>query len=246
VKLPRILLLEDDPALRLFVQLVLKPLSVDVVACSTLAEARQALEDDSVQLVFTDLTLPDGSGLDLLQWLQARTQPSDTTYRAVVFSGGVNVEMDPKLKALQVWRVLHKPASVGSLMACVADALASLVTAVSTAAPAIEGLWSDPEAEFFGGNRALYDAYRAASLAQFPHDLDDADLAARTGDAQTLRRVAHNVKSVLTMLGDISAAQQARVVEEAAARGDDSETLYAAWRLLRSQMQDHMAKALSK
>ncbi|MBU4323517.1 MAG: efflux RND transporter permease subunit, partial [Gammaproteobacteria bacterium] len=36
-----------------------------------------------------------------------------------------------KLKALQVWRVLHKPASVGSLMACVADALASLVTAVS-------------------------------------------------------------------------------------------------------------------
>jgi DNA-binding response OmpR family regulator len=79
VKLPRILLLEDDPALRLFVQLVLKPLSVDVVACSTLAEARQALEDDSVQLVFTDLTLPDGSGLDLLQWLQARTQPSDTT-----------------------------------------------------------------------------------------------------------------------------------------------------------------------
>ena len=68
-----------------------------------------------------------------------------------------------------------------------------------------------------------------AHLAQFPHDVDDADLAARTGDAQTLRRVAHNAKSVLTMLGDISAAQQARIVEDAAARRDDPESLYAAW-----------------
>lgn len=245
MKLPRILLLEDDPALRLFVQLALKPLSVDLVACSTLAEARQALQDDSVQLVLTDLTLPDGSGLDFLQWLQTRTQPSDTTYRTVVFSGGVNAEMDGKLQDLQVWRVLHKPASVGSLMACVSDALASLVADVPTALPAIQGLWSDPVVEFFGGHRALYDAYRVASLAQFPHDLDDADLAARTGDVQTLRRVAHNVKSVLTMLGDIAAAQQALIVEEAAARGEDLETLYAAWWQLRSQMQDYMAKALS-
>lgn len=156
MKLPRILLLEDDPALRLFVQLVQKTLSVDLVACSTLSEARQWLQDDSVQLVLTDLTLPDGSGLDLLQWLQTRTQPSDTTYRTMVLSEGVNAEMDGKLKDLQVWRVLHKPASVGRLMACVSDALDSLVADVPTALPAIQGLWFDPVVEFFGGNLALF------------------------------------------------------------------------------------------
>lgn len=213
---PRLLLLEDDPAVRRFVQLALGSLSVDLVQCATLAEARLALVDPSIRLMLTDLTLPDGSGLDLLQWLHDRTTPSDGACRTVVFSGGIDPPMERKLKALQVWRVLHKPASVGRLVACVSDALAA-------SAPATHGVAkapvADPVAEFFGGNRPLYDSYRASCLAQFPMDLGEGDLAAGADDARALRRVAHNLKSVLTMLGEVAGAQQARRTEEAAASG---------------------------
>lgn len=121
----RVLLLEDDPAVRLFLQMALEPLSLNLVPCATLAQARQALADPDMRLVLTDLSLPDGSGLELLQWANERTRSTGVPCRTVVFSGGVDPATEQKLQALQVWRVLSKPASVGSLMACVSEALAA-------------------------------------------------------------------------------------------------------------------------
>ncbi|MDY0107315.1 MAG: response regulator [Giesbergeria sp.] len=143
----RVLLLEDDPAVRLFVQMALEPLPVDLVACATLAQARQALADPAIRMVLTDLTLPDGSGLDLLQWLEQRARSGGVRCRTVVFSGGIDTAMGQKLQALQVWRVLHKPASVGSLMACVSDALDADATAAQATPPVSQ---TDPVVEFFG------------------------------------------------------------------------------------------------
>ena len=68
--LPRVLLLEDDPAVRRFVALALEPLPLQLLPCGTLAEARALLEHTPVQLVLMDLALPDGSGLELLPSLQ--------------------------------------------------------------------------------------------------------------------------------------------------------------------------------
>jgi CheY-like chemotaxis protein len=232
-----VLLLEDDPAVRLFVQMALEPLSVHLLPCATLAEARQALADPALRLVLTDLTLPDGSGLDLLQWLNDRTASTGAPCRTVVFSGGIDRALERRLQALQVWRVLHKPASVGQLMACVSEALA---TPMQAAPPAAAVGLSDPVDEFFGGNRPLYEAYRVDCLARFPVDLGEGDLAARSGDAQALRRVAHNLKSVLTLLGEAAAAQQARSTEALAASGT-VEPMREGWRQLRGRVQALLA-----
>lgn len=238
---PRLLLLEDDAAVRRFVQLALCALPVELVQCATLAEARQALADSPVRLVLTDLTLPDGSGLDFLHWLHDRVWPQGAACRTVVFSGGIDPAMERKLQALQVWRVLHKPASVGSLVACVMDGLAADAQAPQSAAAVRR---SDPVAEFFGGDRQFYDTYRSACLAQFPKDLGAGDLAVRAGDAQALQRVAHNLKSVLTMLGEAPAAQQARSTEECAALGA-SASMRQDWLRLRGLVQALLISARS-
>lgn len=230
----RVLLLEDDPGVRLFVQMALEPLGVDLVQCATLAQARQALGACCARLVLTDLALPDGSGLELLQWLHDHARQPGAVCRTVVFSGGIDPAMERKLQALQVWRVLHKPASVGSLMACVSEALAVQAQSTQSATALSPG---DPVAEFFGGNRPLYDVYRAQCLAQFPKDLNAGDLAARAGDAQALRHVAHNLKSVLAMLGEAPAAQYARATEQAAAQGAYGVSLQASWQPLRAGVQ---------
>jgi len=232
---PRVLLVEDDPSVRRFVQMALDPLGVNLVQCATLAEAKQALTTEVAPLVLTDLTLPDGSGLDLLVWMQARLSPLGTACRTVVFSGGVDPATQRRLESLNVWRVLHKPASVGALMACVSEALASL-NGGGAAVLAVAALGTlDPVTEYFGGNRTLYEAYRQACLARFPQDVKEGDLAAGGPDTQALRRVAHNLKSVLTMLGEAQAAKCARSTEEWAAAGD-SDSMQLAWLQLRQQV----------
>ncbi|KQB57563.1 MULTISPECIES: response regulator [Acidovorax] len=232
---PRVLLVEDDPSVRRFVQMALDPLGVNLVQCATFAEAKQALTTEVAQLVLTDLTLPDGSGLDLLVWMQTPLSPQGAACRTVVFSGGIDPATQRRLESLNVWRVLHKPASVGSLMACVSEALASPSGEESAALAAAPLVRADPVAEFFGGNRALYEAYRQACLARFSQDVNEGDLAVAAQDAQALRRVAHNLKSVLTMLGEAPAAQCARSTEEWAA-GGHSDLMQQGWRQLRQQV----------
>ncbi|MEG2047365.1 MAG: response regulator [Comamonas sp.] len=230
---PRVLLLEDDAGVRRFMELALEDVAVELLVCSRLSEALQVLAGSSVALVLLDLYLPDGSGLDLLEWLQRREALA--ACRTVVFSGGIDTAVQKQLQALQVWRVLHKPVPLGQLQACVREVLAHQDSdeLVAWALPAEHG--TDPVAEFFGGNQGLYEAYRSACLAQFPKDLDAGDLAVRASDARVLRRVAHNLKSALSMLGWEHAAQLARSTEDHAEQGM-IEPMRASWQRLRQQV----------
>lgn len=63
----KLLLLEDDGALGQGICLALKDGTVQVTRCDTLAQGRQALAQDSFDLLILDINLPDGSGLDLLR-----------------------------------------------------------------------------------------------------------------------------------------------------------------------------------
>ena len=119
--LPRVLLLEDDPAVRRFVALALEPLPLQLLPCGTLTEARALLEHTPVQLVLMDLALPDGSGLELLPSLPTQ---DNAACRIVVFSGGVDdAALRRQLQSQGAWRVLAKPVGVGLLFDTVREAL---------------------------------------------------------------------------------------------------------------------------
>ncbi len=72
----RILLVEDDALLRKSMTDRLRKWGHDAMACDCLAEARDALAAASFDLVFSDMRLPDGDGLDLLE---ERKQPGVET-----------------------------------------------------------------------------------------------------------------------------------------------------------------------
>ena len=65
----RILLVEDERALVASITDLLAGEGYDVISAGSLAAARRCLKRHDVQLVMLDLTLPDGSGLDLLDQL---------------------------------------------------------------------------------------------------------------------------------------------------------------------------------
>jgi len=66
--LPRILHVEDDPDISIILREMLKD-KAEVVTAATLKEARALLDSQNFALVVLDLSLPDGSGIDLLKYI---------------------------------------------------------------------------------------------------------------------------------------------------------------------------------
>ena len=63
----RLLIVEDDRELRANLQLLLAREQLEIVAVGTIAEAIEQLDRSTFDCMVTDLTLPDGSGYDLLE-----------------------------------------------------------------------------------------------------------------------------------------------------------------------------------
>ena len=63
----RILLLEDDKALNRGISLKLEKEGYEVLSAFSLKEAKALFQKGSIDLVISDITLSDGSGMDFLQ-----------------------------------------------------------------------------------------------------------------------------------------------------------------------------------
>jgi len=81
----------------------------------------------------------------------------------------------------------------------------------------------------FDGDAALYHAFALDCAAQFAVDAAAGEAACQDGDLPALRRLAHNLKSALLMLGHEAMSHLAAEVEEQAAQGDRHGAL-ASWR----------------
>ena len=71
---PLALVVDDEEDLCTLMQLTLDRMGVDSLCAYNLAEAYELLESARFDLCFTDLNLPDGDGLELVDHL-AKTQP---------------------------------------------------------------------------------------------------------------------------------------------------------------------------
>ena len=67
-----ILIVEDDTTLAVMLQTWLSKKKFSVASVSGIAAAKKTLIESSVDLVLCDLRLPDGDGIDLLEWVSNR------------------------------------------------------------------------------------------------------------------------------------------------------------------------------
>jgi len=63
----RVLVIDDEPDIRELLNLTLSRMGLDVTTAEDLTEARQALQDQDFSFCLTDMRLPDGNGLDLVE-----------------------------------------------------------------------------------------------------------------------------------------------------------------------------------
>ena len=113
----RILLVEDDPRVRIATVGALEDLGYNPVSCSGGAEAMRLFVTEDFDLVISDVIMPEMSGPELIRELRARRPDIAVMFVTGYVGDGENDDMVGH-------ELLRKPFTVGALASSVASALA--------------------------------------------------------------------------------------------------------------------------
>jgi two-component system response regulator PilR (NtrC family) len=130
---PLILIIDDEPDIRELLEITLKRMSMATCAAENIRTAKEMLAQKQFNLCLTDMRLPDGDGLDLVQYIQKYhpqlpvavitahgnmdtavramksgafdflSKPIDLTYLRQIIISALNINLKP----LNEWRMRH-------------------------------------------------------------------------------------------------------------------------------------------
>ena len=82
---PLVLIVDDEPDIRELLAITLSRMELDSRTATDIASAQKLLRGERFELCLTDMNLPDGNGLGLVEWIQANA-PAVRFYRANGFA----------------------------------------------------------------------------------------------------------------------------------------------------------------
>lgn len=100
----KVLVVDDEQLVRWFLERALKRWGYDVITASNVKEAVKNLTDNNIDIVFTDLKMPEENGAVLLQKLGDLTKSP----KVVVCSAFITPEMDKDFRQKGIYS-LKKP-----------------------------------------------------------------------------------------------------------------------------------------
>ncbi len=116
---PVVLIVDDEPDLCELLSITLGRMSIESRSVHDIASARAAVKDTRFDLCLTDMQLPDGNGLSLVEWLQSNRPELPV---AVITAHG-NVESAVKALKLGAFDFVSKPLDLADLRKLVAQAI---------------------------------------------------------------------------------------------------------------------------
>lgn len=207
---PRLLLVEDDPISRDFLQDALCALPAEVDAAADIAQARDFVRSGEYDLWLVDAHLPDGDGLDCLRALRELAP----TPALAITAGAAREELDA-LCAAGFLEVLLKPVSMAMLHATVRRLLGRGVSKVRE--PLARGkppLWDEERAlAALGGDPRVLDRLRVMFRVELPQVQAQLAQARSLEDLETVHALLHKLKA---SCGFVGAARLLQVVNQLA------------------------------
>lgn len=114
-----VLIIDDELDLRQLLKLTLAKMGIDSIAVETLGEARAELQENSFDLCLTDMRLPDGNGLELVEYVQ-KNYPQ---LPIAVLTAYGNVDLAVDALKLGAFDFLSKPVDLPRLRSLINNAL---------------------------------------------------------------------------------------------------------------------------
>jgi two-component system response regulator PilR (NtrC family) len=143
VKKPRALVVDDEPDIRELLSITLERMNIDVVTADAVASATRELRAATFDLCLTDMRLPDGDGLSLVEWIQSHKPQTPV---AVITAHG-NVESAVRALKLGAFDFISKPLDVA--------ALRRLIIATLKLGESSENTLQLPQVKLLGRSRAM-------------------------------------------------------------------------------------------
>src|SRR5262245_11621418 len=107
----RALIVDDEPDIRELLGITLERMRLDVASADSIAGAIGQLRAGNFSLCLTDMKLPDGNGLDVVEWIQKHKPQLPV---AVITAHG-NVESAVRALKLGAFDFISKPLDVAAL-----------------------------------------------------------------------------------------------------------------------------------
>ena len=139
----RALIVDDEADIRELLGITLERMNIDVSAAPDLATATRLLRTEDFQLCLTDMNLPDGNGLTLVEWIQSNRPHLPV---AVITAHG-NVESAVRALKLGAFDFISKPLDLA--------ALRKLISATLKLAEQPDNSVSQPDNRLLGRSNAM-------------------------------------------------------------------------------------------
>jgi two-component system response regulator PilR (NtrC family) len=116
---PRVLIVDDEPDICELLTITLQRMKLDTRTALTVEAAHRHLQGETFDLCLTDMRLPDGDGLELIDWMQKHTPMVPV---AVITAHG-NMEIAVRALKAGAFDFVSKPLDLAGLRKIVAAAI---------------------------------------------------------------------------------------------------------------------------
>ncbi len=116
---PAALVIDDEPDICELLSLTLQQMDITTETAGDLKTGKELLSSGRFDLCLTDMQLPDGNGLDLVEWMQ--TNAADTPVAVITAHG--NVELAVRALKLGAFDFVSKPLDLADLRKLVSTAI---------------------------------------------------------------------------------------------------------------------------
>lgn len=139
----RALVIDDEPDIRELLSITLERMNIDVATAGDIATATRELRANAIDLCLTDMRLPDGDGLSVVEWIQKHKPHLPV---AVITAHG-NIETAVRALKLGAFDFISKPLDVA--------ALRKLITATLKLGDSSESTLQLPQIKLLGQSAAM-------------------------------------------------------------------------------------------